>query len=90
MTKAEFVERVAERANLSKKDAAGAVDAVLATIESAMKDGDVVTFTGFGKFQVQQRAARSGVNPRTKERVEIAASRVPKFTAGAALKSAVK
>ena len=89
MTKSEFIDQVADRAGLSKKDAAGAVDAVLETIEGALKRGSDVTFSGFGKFSVSARAAREGRNPATGEKINIAASKVPKFTAGAALKKAV-
>lgn len=90
MTKSEFVDQVADRAGLSKKDAADAVDAALETIESTLKRGGEVVFSGFGKFSVSQRGAREGRNPATGERIHIAASRVPKFTAGAALKKSVK
>jgi DNA-binding protein HU-beta len=90
MTKSEFVDQVADRAALSKRDAAGAVDAVLETIEEALKRGSDVTFSGFGKFSVSQRGAREGRNPATGEKIQISASRVPKFTAGATLKKAVK
>ena len=90
MTKSEFVDQVADRAGLSKKDAAGAVDAVLDTIENTLSRGSEITFSGFGKFSVSQRSAREGRNPATGERIHIAASTVPKFTAGAALKKAVK
>ncbi len=90
MTKQEFVDQVADRAGLSKKDAAGAVDAFLDTVEDALKRGSDVSFSGFGKFSVSQRSAREGRNPATGERIQIAASRVPRFTAGAGLKKAVK
>ena len=90
MTKAEFVDAVAAKTGLSKKDAARAVDAVLDTISETLSGGGDVTFTGFGKFHVQARAARVGVNPRSKEKVEIAATRVPKFTPGSALKASTK
>jgi DNA-binding protein HU-beta len=90
VTKQDFVDAVADRAGLSKRDAAEAVDAVLDTITDTLKQGDSVTFTGFGKFSTSQRAARMGVNPRTGERVQIGATVVPKFSAGSALKSAVK
>ena len=83
MTKSEFVDQVADRAGLSKKDAASAVDAVLETIEGALKRGSEVVFSGFGKFSVSHRSAREGRNPATGETIHIAASRVPKFTAGA-------
>jgi DNA-binding protein HU-beta len=90
VTKQEFVDAVADRSGLSKRDASDAVDAVLDTITDTLKRGDSVTFTGFGKFSSSARAARMGVNPRTGERVQIQATTVPKFTAGSALKSAVK
>jgi DNA-binding protein HU-beta len=90
VTKQDFVDAVADKAGLSKRDASEAVDAVLDTITSTLKQGDSVTFTGFGKFSTSHRAARMGVNPRTGERVQIQATIVPKFTAGSALKSAVK
>ena len=91
MTKAEFIDKVADRSGLSKKDAAAAVDAFLGAVEDALKSGDTVTFTGFGKFTTQHRAARTGVNPRNpSEKVNIPAATVPKFTAGSALKSAVR
>jgi DNA-binding protein HU-beta len=75
---------------LSKKDAGDAVDAVLETIESALTRGSEVVFSGFGKFSVAQRSAREGRNPATGEKIYIQATRVPKFSAGAALKKAVK
>ncbi|MGO9903387.1 MAG: HU family DNA-binding protein [Solirubrobacteraceae bacterium] len=89
LTKSEFIDQVADRSGLSKKDAAEAVDAVLATVEDALKRGSDVVFSGFGKFSVSERGAREGRNPATGEKIQIAASRVPKFTAGAALKKAV-
>lgn len=90
MTKTEFVDQVADRAGLSKKDAADAVDAVLETIEGTLKRGGEVVFSGFGKFTVAKRGPRDGRNPATGEKIKIKASRAPKFTAGAALKKAVK
>lgn len=90
MTKQEFVGRVADKAGLSQRDASKAVDAFLDSIQETLKSGDSVSFTGFGKFSVSQRAARQGVNPRTGERVQIAAAKVPKFTAGSAFKGAIK
>jgi DNA-binding protein HU-beta len=90
VTKSEFVDQVADRASLSKKDAGNAVDAVLDTIEEALKRGSEVTFSGFGKFSISHRSAREGRNPATGETIQIAASKVPKFTAGAGLKKAVK
>ncbi len=90
MTKGEFVEKVATESGLNRKDAGAAVDAVLSTIESALKSGDEVSFTGFGKFHVAERGAREGRNPRTGESMTIAASKVPRFTAGSGLKKAIK
>lgn len=89
MTKSELVDQVADRATISKSDAARAVDAVLATVEDALRRGSEVTLSGFGKFHVGQRSARQGVNPRTGERIQIAASKVPRFSAGSGLKKAV-
>ena len=91
MTKSEFVESVATRSGLSRKDAATAVDAVLDAVKDALQNGDDVNFTGFGKFTVQSRKERTGVNPRNPgQRVTIPASRVPKFSAGSQLKAAVR
>jgi len=91
MTKQEFVSEVARRSQLTSRDAGKAVDAFLDTITDTLKRGGEVSFTGFGKFTTQQRAARTGVNPRNPtEKVEIPAARVPKFSAGSSLKSAVK
>ena len=90
ISKSDFVERVASEADLSRKDAETAVNAVLKTIEDGLKSGEEITFTGFGKFHVAQRGAREGRNPRTGETMQIAASRVPRFTAGSGLKKAVK
>jgi DNA-binding protein HU-beta len=90
MTKNEFVDRVAAESGLSKKDAGSAVDSVIKSIEGALSSGEEVNFTGFGKFHVAERGAREGRNPRTGETMTIAASRVPRFTAGSGLKKAVK
>jgi DNA-binding protein HU-beta len=90
VTKQDFVDAVADKAGMSKREAGAAVDAMLDCITAALKDGDAVTFTGFGKFSTSARAARMGVNPRTGEKVHIAATTVPKFTAGSALKASVK
>jgi DNA-binding protein HU-beta len=89
VTKHEFVDAVAEKAGLSKKDAGAAVDAMLDVITGALMAGDTVAFTGFGKFHATKRAARQGVNPRTGEKVQIAAANVPKFSAGSQLKKAL-
>ena len=90
MTKQEFVEQVASKSGLSRGEASKAVDAVLDSITDALKSGQDVSFTGFGKFSASQRKARQGVNPRTGEKVSIPATTVPKFTAGSQLKQAVK
>ena len=90
MTKSEFVDQVAAQSGLSKSDAGNAVDAMLQVIEDTLKRGGEISFTGFGKFSVADRGARQGVNPQTGERIEISASRVPRFSAGSALKKAVK
>jgi len=91
MTKSEFIERISgdERID-SKKAASDAVEAVLDGIVDSLKGGDEVNFTGFGKFSVNERGPRQGVNPRTGERITIPGGKVPKFSAGAGLKSAVK
>ena len=91
MTKAEFIDQIASKAGLTKKDAGAAVEAVLGTITATLKSGGDVSFTGFGKFHGKNRAARTGVNPRNPgEKVNIPAAKVPKFSAGSALKAAVK
>ncbi len=89
MTKGEFVERIAGNF-ASKKAAADAVDTVLNGITQTLRSGGEINFTGFGKFSVAERGPRQGVNPRTGERITIAGGRVPKFSAGAGLKSSVK
>ena len=91
MTKQEFVERVAQKSGLNRREASEAVDAFLDSITDALRGGESVTFTGFGKFSTADRKAREGVNPRMPgQKVQIPASRVPKFSAGSSLKSAVK
>ena len=90
MTKNEFVDQVADRSGLGKGEASKAVDAVLESRQEVLSRGGEVNFTGFGKFSVADRSARQGVNPQTGEKIQIAASRVPRFSAGSALKSAVK
>lgn len=89
MNKGELIEAVSAQASLAKADATRAVDAVLDVISGALKSGDSVALVGFGTFVVKARAARSGRNPRTGETIEIAASKVPGFKAGKALKDAV-
>jgi len=89
MNKAELIEAVAASANLSKADAGRAVDAVVDSVASALSKGQQVAVVGFGTFSVKHRAARAGRNPRTGETIQIAASNVPGFKAGKALKAAV-
>ena len=90
MTKQEFVDKVAAKSGLTRRDAGKAVEAVLESITEALRSRQEVSFTGFGKFSTSNRAARQGVNPRTKEKVTIPAATVPKFSAGSALKTAVR
>jgi DNA-binding protein HU-beta len=89
MNKAEFVSAVSDAAELSKADAARAIDAVIETVKKALKKGDAVSLVGFGTFQVRKRAARQGRNPRTGQTIKIKASKIPSFKAGKALKDAV-
>ena len=91
MTKQEFVDQVASKTNMSRREAADAVDAVLDSITETLKRGGEINFTGFGKFSTQHRKERQGVNPRNpSEKVTIPAATVPKFSAGSTLKTAVK
>jgi DNA-binding protein HU-beta len=90
VTKSELVEHVAKQARLSRQQAGDAVDAVIKTIEDTLASGGEVTFSGFGKFHVAQRGARRGVHPRTGSPIQIAASQVPRFSAGSGLKKAVR
>lgn len=89
MTKADLIGIVAAKAELSKKDSEKAVSAVVNAITEALADGEKVTLVGFGAFEVKTRSARQGINPRTKEKMDIAASKLPVFKAGKALKDAV-
>ena len=89
MNKAELINAVAEKADVSKKDAEAVISATLETITAALKEGDKVQLVGFGSFEVKKRAARMGRNPKTKESIEIPASVVPVFKAGKALKDVV-
>lgn len=90
MNKTELVAAVAAKAELSKKDAEAAVNAVFDSVKDALAEGDKVSLIGFGTFSVKTRAVRIGLNPRTKETIEIPESKVPAFKAGSALKDAVK
>lgn len=84
-----MIEEIASRTNLTKADAARAVNAVLDTIVETVAKGDDVTLPGFGSFKSVQRAAREGKNPKTGEKLQIAATIAPKFSAGATFKNAV-
>lgn len=88
--KAELVEKVASKTNLTKKDVTATVEALFQSIEEMLADGDKVQIIGFGTFEVRERAARKGRNPQTGEEIEIPATKVPGFKAGKALKDAVK
>ncbi len=90
MNKTELINAVAEKSSLSKKDATSAVDAVFEAITDSLQNGDKVQLIGFGNFEVRERAARKGRNPQTGDEIEIAASKVPAFKPGKALKDAVK
>lgn len=90
MNKEELVERVAGKTGLTKKDALEAVNTTLNTITGALRKGDKVTLVGFGTFLVRRRAAREGRNPQTGAKIKIPARKVPAFSAGKDLKSAIK
>ncbi|NGQ94582.1 HU family DNA-binding protein [Brevibacillus sp. SYP-B805] len=90
MNKTELVAKVAEATELTKKDAAKAVDAVLDAIAGALKQGEKVQLIGFGNFEVRERAARKGRNPQTGKEIQISASKVPAFKPGKQLKDSIK
>lgn len=89
MNKTELVDAIAKDSGLTRADSSRALDALLTTVTKTLKKGDEVAITGFGKFSVVKRGARTGRNPQTGEPVKIKASKNPKFTAGATLKTAV-
>ena len=89
MSKQQLVEKMAEKAGLTKADASRALDAMLSSVEEALKSGDKVTLVGFGTFAVSQREAREGRNPKTGETVKIAARKAVTFKVGSKLKDAV-
>ncbi len=89
MNKGEFVEALADRLDVSRAQADRALSAVLEIISDRLAAGEKISFTGFGSFDVSKRAARTGRNPQTGATIKIAAAKVPKFSAGASLKSAV-
>ncbi len=90
MNKTELIQEIADKANGSKSEAQRFFDAFEDVVTSTLKKDEQVQITGFGKFYVQKREAREGVNPQTKEKMKIPASKVPKFTAGNALKDSIK
>ncbi|MCX6765356.1 MAG: HU family DNA-binding protein [Candidatus Moranbacteria bacterium] len=85
-----LVDAIATKLDLSKKDVEGVIDAFTEKVTEEIRKGNKVTLTGFGTFRVSNRAAREGINPQTKAKIQIPAMTVPKFTAGKALKEAVK
>jgi len=90
MKKEELVEKLADKTKVSKSSARESVNTVLDEISKSLKKGKDVTLTGFGTFSVSKRKARQGVNPKTREKIKIAASKVPKFKPGQALKNMIK
>ena len=89
MNRAELVAKIAEKSELTKKDAEKALASFISSVTEALKDGDKVQLVGFGTFEVSKRAARTGKNPQTGEAIKIPASKSPKFKAGKALKDTV-
>jgi DNA-binding protein HU-beta len=89
VNKSQLAEQVAKDTGLSRADARRAVDSVIATVQASLKKGEDVRLTGFGRFSVVKRAARKGINPRTREPLRIRAAKAAKFTPGTALKQAV-
>ena len=89
MNKKELVAAIAEKAEISKKDAEKALDAFVASVTAELKEGNKVQLVGFGTFEVSERDAREGRNPRTGETIKIEAVKAPKFKAGSALKDAL-
>ena len=90
MTKAEFVNKLAEKGKITKKLATEAIELVFSTIGEALVNGDEVAVPGFGKFSINTRKARSGLNPRTKAKLNIPETKAPKFSAAKALKESIK
>ncbi len=90
INKSSLVSIVAEKTDISKKEVEIVIDEMMEAITKSLQNGEKVALTGFGTFRVSQRSARTGINPQTKEKIEIPAMTVPKFTAGKALKEAVK
>ncbi|UOF89735.1 HU family DNA-binding protein [Fodinisporobacter ferrooxydans] len=90
MNKTDLIQQVSEKADLTKKDASKAVDAVFDSIVQALSEGDSVQLIGFGSFEIRERSARKGRNPRTGEEITIEASRIPAFKAGKAFRDTVQ
>ena len=90
MNKTELIAAIADKAGIAKKDAGKALDAFIASVTDALKAGDKVQLVGFGTFEVKERAARTGINPQTKQQIKIAASKAPAFKAGQAFKAEIK
>ena len=90
MNKSELIEQVADRADIKRSEAESAVNALTEVVKETLQRGGDVAITGFGKFSVAERGPRQGVNPQTGERIQIAASKAPKFSAGADFKKALK
>ena len=90
MNKTELINAIADTAKLSKKDAEAAVNAFTSVVADALKKGEKVQLIGFGSFEVKERSARVGINPLTREKINIAASKAPAFVAGKGLKDAIK
>ncbi|MBO6301784.1 MAG: HU family DNA-binding protein [Ruminiclostridium sp.] len=89
MTKAELISAIAEKTELSKKDSEKALNAVVTVISDTLAKGDKIQLVGFGTFETRERKAREGINPQTKKKIKIPATKVPAFKAGRALKDAV-
>jgi DNA-binding protein HU-beta len=90
MQKTDFIKAVAEKTGVSQKETKLVIDSALQVIEEALKSGQKVTLTGFGTFEVRERQARDGVNPQTREKIKIPATKTPGFSASSTLKDAVK
>ena len=89
MTKAELISAIAEKTELSKKDSEKALNALTAVITDTLEKGDKIQLVGFGTFETRDRKAREGINPQTKKKIKIPATKVPAFKAGRSLKDAV-
>ena len=90
MNKADLVSMMAAKSNLTKKDSESALNAFVETVQAALKKGEKIQLVGFGTFEVRKRAARTGINPRTKEEIKIPATKAPVCKAGKALKESCK